>query len=61
MTKKYEEMIEELREIVKRIEDGEISLEESIALYERGDELVKACEDLLTTAEARVTTLSRED
>jgi len=61
MTKRYEEMVEELREIVKRIEDGEVSLEESIALYERGDELVRACEELLNSAETRVTTLSQKD
>ena len=61
MTKRYEEMVEELREIVKRIEDGEVSLEESIALYERGDELARACEELLNSAETRVTTLSQKD
>ncbi|MDN7025224.1 exodeoxyribonuclease VII small subunit [Methanoculleus sp. FWC-SCC1] len=60
MMHKYEEMLEELREIVRKIENGETSLDESIALYERGALLVKQCEDLLTTAELKLTELGRD-
>ncbi len=60
MTKKYEELLSELREVVKKIEDGETGLDESIALYERGAVLVKQCEELLADAEIKVTQLNRD-
>jgi exodeoxyribonuclease VII small subunit len=60
MTETFEEMLEELRGIVRRLEDGDASLDESIAMYERGALLVKRCEDLLTTAEMRLTELGRD-
>ncbi|WP_054848639.1 exodeoxyribonuclease VII small subunit [Methanoculleus chikugoensis] len=61
MTKTFEEMLEELRGgIVRKLEDGETSLEESIAIYERGALLVKQCEDLLGTAEMKLTELGRD-
>ncbi len=53
-------MIEELRSIVRLLEDGDISLDESIALYERGALLVKQCEELLTTAELKISELGRD-
>ncbi|RXE57245.1 exonuclease VII small subunit [Methanoculleus taiwanensis] len=60
MMSRYEEMLAELREIVRKIEDGDTGLDESIALYERGSLLVKQCEDLLTTAELKLTELGRD-
>jgi len=60
MTKTFEEMLEELREIVRKLEDGDGSLEESIAMYERGALLVKQCEDLLNEAEMKLTELGRD-
>ncbi|NLA38226.1 MAG: exodeoxyribonuclease VII small subunit [Methanomicrobiales archaeon] len=60
MAETFEEMLEELRKIVRKLEDGDGSLEESIAMYERGALLVKQCEDLLTEAEIRVTELGRD-
>jgi exodeoxyribonuclease VII small subunit len=54
MEKRYEDLIAELKEIVRKIEDGSLSLDESIALYERGAELIKQCEDLLEHAEMKV-------
>ena len=60
MTKTFEEMLEELRGIVRRLEDGDTSLDESVAMYERGALLVKQCEDLLTTAEMKLTELGRD-
>ena len=50
----FERAIEELETIVKRLEDGKVPLEESVAIYERGEVLKKRCEDLLRQAEARV-------
>jgi exodeoxyribonuclease VII small subunit len=50
----FERAIEELESIVKRLEEGKVPLEESIAIYERGEVLKRRCEDLLRQAEARV-------
>jgi exodeoxyribonuclease VII small subunit len=50
----FERAIEELETIVKRLEEGKVPLEESVAIYERGESLKRRCEDLLRQAEARV-------
>jgi exodeoxyribonuclease VII small subunit len=50
----FERAIEELESIVKRLEDGKVPLEESVAIYERGEQLKRRCEELLRQAEARV-------
>jgi exodeoxyribonuclease VII small subunit len=50
----FERAIEELEVIVKRLEDGKVPLEESVAIYERGEALKRRCEELLRQAEARV-------
>ena len=50
----FERAIEELESIVKRLEEGKVPLEESVAIYERGETLKRRCEELLRAAEARV-------
>jgi exodeoxyribonuclease VII small subunit len=50
----FERAIEELESIVKRLEEGKVPLEESVAIYERGETLKARCEELLRQAEARV-------
>ena len=50
----FERAIEELESIVKRLEDGNVPLEESVQIYERGEALKRRCEELLRQAEARV-------
>ena len=50
----FERAIEELETIVKRLEEGKVPLEESVAIYERGETLKRRCEQLLRQAEARV-------
>ena len=50
----FERAIEELESIVRRLEDGKVPLEESVAIYERGEALKRRCEELLKQAEARV-------
>ncbi|HXL64433.1 MAG TPA: exodeoxyribonuclease VII small subunit [Xanthobacteraceae bacterium] len=50
----FERAIEELESIVRRLEDGKVPLEESVAIYERGEALKRRCEELLRQAEARV-------
>jgi exodeoxyribonuclease VII small subunit len=50
----FERAIEELESIVKRLEGGQVPLEESVAIYERGEALKRRCDELLLQAEARV-------
>jgi exodeoxyribonuclease VII small subunit len=60
MTETYEQKIEQLRQIIAKIEDGGTSLDESMKLYEQGAALVKQCETLLAGAEEKISTLSRD-
>ena len=53
----FERALEELEEIVARMEDGKLPLEESLAAYQRGAELLKFCEGKLTAAQARIAIL----
>ena len=50
----FEKAIEERESIVKRLEEGKVPLEESVAIYERGEALKRRCQELLQQAEARV-------
>ncbi len=50
----FEEAIEELERLVSRLEDGKVPLEESIRLYERGEQLKRHCEAKLKAAEEKV-------
>lgn len=50
----FEKALAELEQIVGRLESGKVDLEQSIAIYERGEALKKRCEELLRDAEARI-------
>ncbi len=50
----FETAMAELERIVDRLERGEVALEDSIAIYERGEALKGRCEALLKAAEERV-------
>ena len=50
----FEQSLKELEEIVSRLEQGDVELEKSISIYERGETLRKHCDDLLKRAEAKV-------
>lgn len=50
----YETAREELIEVVRRLEAGGITLEESLALWERGEELAKTCQAWLDGARQRL-------
>jgi exodeoxyribonuclease VII small subunit len=56
----FERAIEEMESIVKRLEEGKVPLEESVAIYERGEALKRRCEELLAQAEARVNKIVRD-
>ncbi|MBX7515514.1 exodeoxyribonuclease VII small subunit [Qipengyuania sp. GH38] len=50
----FEEALRALEGVVRNLESGEVPLDESIALYERGEELRKACQARLDAAQARI-------
>jgi exodeoxyribonuclease VII small subunit len=53
----FEKALEELEALVARMEDGKLPLEESLAAYQRGADLIKHCESQLTEAQARIAIL----
>ncbi len=53
----FEELYRRLEETVAKLEEGGLTLEASIALYEEGMKLARRCQDLLKQAELRVTRL----
>ena len=50
----FEAAIAELEQIVDRLEKGAVALEDSIQLYERGEQLKAHCDKLLKNAEMRI-------
>ena len=50
----YEKARDELSEIVAKLESGDLGLEESLKIWERGEELVKVCQEWLDGAKARI-------
>lgn len=50
----FETALAELEQIVQKLERGDVALEESVTIYERGEALKRRCEELLRQAEARV-------
>lgn len=57
-TLSFENAMAELEGIVRRLESGDVSLEESVALYERGHLLRAQCEERLKAAQARIDQVS---
>jgi exodeoxyribonuclease VII small subunit len=53
----FESVYRELEEVVRRLDEGGLTLDESIGLYEQGMMLAQRCQSLLETAELRVTRL----
>ncbi len=56
----YEAALAELESLVQNMERGELSLEQSLASYQRGAELIKFCQQALTVVEAKVKILDGE-
>ena len=54
----FEQALKELETIVERLEKGDVELEASILIYERGEALKTHCDGLLRKAEARVEKIS---
>jgi exodeoxyribonuclease VII small subunit len=50
----FEQALKALEEVVRSLETGEVALDESITLYERGEALRKHCQARLDAAQARI-------
>ena len=50
----FEDALRALEDVVRRLETGEVPLDESISLYERGEKLRKHCQARLDAAQARI-------
>ena len=57
----FEAALEELEQLVQRMETGELSLEESLKAFERGVVLTRDCQKALKDAELRVQALTETD
>lgn len=57
----FESAVAELDEIVRRMEDGRLPLEQSLEAYRRGTELLKFCQQALQDAEQQVRILSEQN
>ena len=57
----FEQAIQQLKEIVTRIEQGQIPLQDSLDQYEKGMALIKQCRDILQKAEKRIEKISKEE
>lgn len=56
----FEEAIQELETIVKNLEDGRLSLEESLVFYERGHALKVYCDEKLKSARMKIDEITRD-
>lgn len=57
----FEKSLQELEEIVKKLEAGNLPLEESLKLFEQGVKLARWCKDKLHEAELKITELTQEE
>ena len=56
----FEESMEQLEEIIYKLESGNVSLEESIELYKKGSELAEKCRQKLMDAEGEILLLKKK-
>ena len=56
----YEQARDELAEIVESLESGSATLEESLALWERGEALAKICQEWLDGAKEKLASVKKE-
>ena len=57
----FEEALEKLSELVEQMESGDLSLEESLKIFEEGIKLSKDCQNALSDAEKKVQALLLEE
>ena len=56
----FEQAIEELETIINRLEEGDVPLDETIKLYEKGSELKDICEKILKSAEVKIQKINQK-
>ena len=56
----FEKAIEELENIINRLEEGDVPLDDTIKLYERGAELKNLCENKLKSAEIKIKKITQK-
>jgi exodeoxyribonuclease VII small subunit len=59
--KTFESSLEELERIVRQLEQGELTLEKSLELFEQGVKLSRDCQERLSQAERRIEILMRDN
>ncbi len=59
--KTFEASLEALEQIVRELEQGDLSLERSLELFERGIKLSRECQERLSQAERRIELLMRDN
>lgn len=57
----FEQAIDQLNQIVSRIEQGQVPLQESLEQYEKGMKLIKYCRGILQDAEKRIEEISTQN
>ena len=57
----FEKSLKELESLVEKMEQGDLSLEDSLSHFERGVQLSRACQQALKTAEQKVAILMNKD
>ena len=57
----FEDALQKIREIVTALESGDLTLEESMAKYQDGSQLIQQCRKTIDSAEMRIIELTRED
>ncbi len=57
----FEKSLQRLEEIVQKMEDGNLALEESLQLYEQGVSLTRLCSQRLDEAEKKIEVLTRDE
>ena len=58
-TQSFEDALSELEELVRKMESGEMGLEEMVAAFEKGQKLVKSCTDRLNEVERRIEVIKK--
>lgn len=56
----FNQAMEQLEEIVRQLEQGDVPLEEALTLYQKGMELSKVCHDKLQSAEKQLVTMMND-
>ena len=56
----FNDAMEQLEEIVRQLEQGDVPLEEALTLYQKGMELSKVCHDKLQNAEEQLVTMMKD-